>query len=246
MPPIKRWFPVSHDINSDTEVWNLTDKFGVSGLRAWLEILSIADRNDGVLPGLWSDYPRLLATRCKSTTRHLVGVCQFTTRWLHIDYQGTARVVNYSKYHRTREPNPFPPDLPDLPIRKTDKNQSQNSPSAGHSNQDKKKGEKDMGVSMNLSEELKIETDRLYYSDPVKFKRLAAWVAQGRKHGYSEPDMAEALREFWGYRAIDEWYPYLDTILTKVEKNRNRDGAVLEHELHEAEDKETARRFLGK
>ena len=103
-----------------------------------------------------------------------------------------------------------------------------------------------MGVSMNLSEELKIETDRLYYSDPVKFKRLAAWVAQGRKHGYSEPDMAEALREFWGYRAIDEWYPYLDTILTKVEKNRNRDGAVLEHELHKAEDKETARMFLVK
>lgn len=124
MPRIKRWFPVSHDINADTEVWELTDKFGLTGLRAWLEILSIADRNDGELPGQWSLYPSLLAARCKSTTRHLVGVCQFTTRWLVVDSEGTARVANYWKYHRTPEQKPVPsePDQtePDL-IKKKNK-----------------------------------------------------------------------------------------------------------------------------
>lgn len=115
MPQIKRWFPVSHDINADPEIWELTDQFGVTGLRAWLEILSIADRNEGVLPGLWESYPRLLAGRCQSTSRYLVGVCQFASRWLLVDSQGIARVVNYRKYHRSREPNSLPPDLPDLP-----------------------------------------------------------------------------------------------------------------------------------
>src|SRR6266576_595692 len=90
MPRVKRWFPVSHDINTDIEVWELTDQFGLTGLRAWLEILSIADRNDGELPGTWELYPRMLAARCKSTTRHLVGVCQFISRWLLIDSKGTA------------------------------------------------------------------------------------------------------------------------------------------------------------
>jgi hypothetical protein len=111
MPRYTRFFPVSHDINADTEVWELTDKFGMTGLRAWLEILSIADRNEGQLPGLWSDYPRLLSARCKSTTRHLVDACQFITRWLVVDSQGTARVANYWKYHRRREPNQRPPNL---------------------------------------------------------------------------------------------------------------------------------------
>jgi len=137
VPRIKRWFPVSHDINSDIEVWELTDKFGLTGLRAWLEILSIADRNDGLLPGKFELYPRVLAGRCKSTTRHLVGVCQFITRWLIVDCQGIARVANYTKYHRPREHNPVPsePDQTE-PYLKKDTHTSVSEPKSDLSVQD--------------------------------------------------------------------------------------------------------------
>lgn len=115
MPRIKRWFPVSHDFNADPEVWELTDKFGDRAIRVWLELLSIADRNDGELPGQWKDYPRLLAGRCRSTARHLQGICQWLSRWLAVDSEGIARVVNYGKYHRPKEQIKVPPDLPNLP-----------------------------------------------------------------------------------------------------------------------------------
>lgn len=109
------YFPVSQDINADLEVWELTDRFGLTGLRAWLEVLSIADRNHGYLPGPWNEYPSMLAGRCKSTTRHLVGVCQFITRWLVVDYQGTARVSNYAKYHKVRAERTAAPNPPNPP-----------------------------------------------------------------------------------------------------------------------------------
>jgi hypothetical protein len=102
--------------------------------------------------------------------------------------------------------------------------------------------------SMNLSPELKAAADAIYHSDPIRFKRLAIWIAQGRKHGYSEPNMADALKDFAKKdpATVDEWYPYLDTILSKVEKNRNRDGAVLEHERHKDEVREASRIFAVK
>lgn len=99
---------------------------------------------------------------------------------------------------------------------------------------------------MNLTPELKEQTDRLYKSDPVKFKRIAAWVAQGRKHGYSEAVMAEAIRRFWDWRAVDEWYPYLDTILTKVDGDRSKAASDLEHESHKEEVREASKMFLVK
>jgi len=101
---------------------------------------------------------------------------------------------------------------------------------------ERKNGRQSMGRSMNLIPELKEQTDRLYQSDPVKFKRIAAWVAQGRKHKYLETDMAAALREFWDYRMVEDWYPYLDSILEKVVTDRNRDTSFREHERRRAEE----------
>src|ERR1041385_482757 len=67
MPRIKRWFPVSHDINRDPEVLELTDKYGLTGLKVWLEILSISDRNEGLCPGQPKQLFRSLAVVCNST-----------------------------------------------------------------------------------------------------------------------------------------------------------------------------------
>ena len=85
-------------------------------------------------------------------------------------------------------------------------------------------------ASMNLIPELKKETDRLYYSDPVKFRKLAKWVAESRANKFLETDMAEALRQFWDYRAVTDWYEYLDSILIRIDKDRNRDESLAEHE----------------
>src|SRR5258708_34616907 len=51
MPKIKRWFHVSHDINADPEVWEMTDRLGDRTFRVWMELLSIADRNAGEIKG---------------------------------------------------------------------------------------------------------------------------------------------------------------------------------------------------
>lgn len=73
-----------------------------------------------------------------------------------------------------------------------------------------------MGYSMGLTPELKAQTDRLYFSDTVKFKGLAAWVSKKRKLEVSEADMAEALRQFWDLHEVDDWLACLEEILVGV------------------------------
>lgn len=55
MPIPKRYFKMSHEINNDPEVWELTETFGDRSLRLWIQYLSIFDRNENSfkLSGLW-------------------------------------------------------------------------------------------------------------------------------------------------------------------------------------------------
>jgi hypothetical protein len=104
MPRIKRWFPVSHDVNADPEVLELTDRFGLSGLKVWLEILSISDRNDGVVSGVSESIVRALSIKCNTTQRQVRAILEFIQSKLWISSELPIRVRNYSKYHRSREP----------------------------------------------------------------------------------------------------------------------------------------------
>ena len=119
MPRVKRWFKVNQDINGDPKSWELSNRFGVTGLRAWLECLSIADRNEGVLPGPWRDYVKILAARCQSTTRHLAAVCQWLTSesadgqqssrcWVVVNSKGIASIPKWREYNRIQGPNKTP------------------------------------------------------------------------------------------------------------------------------------------
>lgn len=108
MPRIKRWFPVSQDIHADPEFWELRDTFGDRAGFIWLEILSIADRNAGELPGQWDSYPTLLAARCRSSRTRVRLICEWLQRWVEVDSEGHARIVNYAKYHRSEERKPIP------------------------------------------------------------------------------------------------------------------------------------------
>ncbi len=115
MPAIKRWFPVSHDINRDPEMWELEAKHGPKALRIWLEVLSIADRNEGIVPGELDAVSRVIssAVRSRLIPTKLVLSAMLSLGWLVLS--DGLRVAKYEKYHRTRETNKFPPDLPDLP-----------------------------------------------------------------------------------------------------------------------------------
>lgn len=108
MPRIKRWFPVSHDINSDPEVWALTDQFGDRGLRAWLEILSIADRNEGAVSTQREDLVRAFSIKLNSTQDRMRKVLEWfeTHSWIVSD--PIPRVRNYSDYHKVRGAKQIP------------------------------------------------------------------------------------------------------------------------------------------
>lgn len=126
MPRIKRWFPVSHEINRDEELWALEKKYGPRVVRMWLEILSIADRNDGVIPGSFDTLVHHLKWQIRShevpTKLALSGI--FSAGWLELS--DGIRVANYWKYHKTPEQKTVPsePDQtdPDLIKKKKEDN----------------------------------------------------------------------------------------------------------------------------
>jgi hypothetical protein len=134
MPRIKRWFPVSHDINRDPEMWDLCAKFGDKALRCWLEILSIADRNEGEVPGPIKGISTQVAWAIRSKTTKVDHLINAMTSLGWLTNKGTLKVANYSKYHITREDKKLPlaslPSEPSEPTRpKRDKNLSSSPPS---------------------------------------------------------------------------------------------------------------------
>ena len=108
MPRIRRWHPVSHDLNADAEVWAMRHQIGEKSLSVWLEILSISDRNDGGLPGDYEELMRSIAARCQATRRTVSAVFDFAKSRLWIVSDPTLRVRNYGKYHPSRDAKEIP------------------------------------------------------------------------------------------------------------------------------------------
>lgn len=219
MPRIRRWFPMPQDINRDPEFWEFRELIGPRAEAIWEEILSIADRNDGFLPGLWEAYPRLLAAACHSTrSRVQVAMDWLTTPrgkdllpWVTVESKGVARVTNHAEYHRTREPDKipqgkqmgFPPSEPSLPTFPKDLAPA---PSAALD-----KGKSESG--RKLEGELKAISDILFRSDPVRFGKLVKWIWQKQKAGCMDSDIASALRDLKSREEklgpVDDWWAYL-------------------------------------
>lgn len=108
MPRIKRWFPVSHDINGDAEVWAMRKEIGEKSLSIWLELLSIADRNESRLPGDYDQLIRLVSGRCQSTVSKVSAVLEYAKSRLWLESQPCLRIAKWSEYHKTREPKKIP------------------------------------------------------------------------------------------------------------------------------------------
>ena len=118
MSEINHSLHISHYINQDPEVWELSDRFGDGALRLWLEILSIATLNDGKIPG-WSQecspqLARTLAGICRLRAARVQRILQFfdDRRWteLSADPQPPRRhrVRSYAHSHVAQEEEHFP------------------------------------------------------------------------------------------------------------------------------------------
>ena len=126
-----RYFPVSQEINSDAESWELTQLYGDRALRIWMEVLAITERtdNDWKLVDGWETVLGRKVRQSPTTVWRVIGWL-LAKGWLVVR-QGLASgwpVVrqslatdppailgcrNYAKFHKTRaEVRPPPSFLP--------------------------------------------------------------------------------------------------------------------------------------
>lgn len=115
MPRIKRWFPMDQDTNSNPIFNELCDKFGAAGIRIWIELQSISDRNDGEVPGDYQALMRPLSGRCQTTGRRVIEVLEFLNSRLWIASQSPIKVLNYAELHNTRDANKIPSGKNNIP-----------------------------------------------------------------------------------------------------------------------------------
>ncbi len=122
MPVPKRWFPCNRDINDDPDVWELSNLHGVTGLRMFLEVMSIIDKTENSWQ-LGGDYVAGLAHKVGSHRKKVAHILQFMEQknWivikvLPVNYR-IYTAPNYWKYRKRREPKTDEPGSSPTPIR---------------------------------------------------------------------------------------------------------------------------------
>jgi hypothetical protein len=270
-----RFFPVSQDINMDPEVLELIRLFGERMLRVWLEMLSIADRNDGVLKGTieswaksllwvyWAGNPRWHRRDLETLQRALRWMSE--TGWIAIregsrdGSEAALVIVNYWKYHKTpaqmRDRQRSAPNLttPNLILYRNKESGSGLRPAPSADLKTSFSSESNMGRrSQNLSVVLKTQTDRLFNSDPERYKRqrMAAWIEETRID-FKESDMAEAISQLYLVRDdVEDWYPWLDKVVEGIDGKREKaeekarvDEFEREHERRKALEREFSKQW---
>ena len=111
MPRIKRWAPISHDINRDPEFQDLRRQHGDWLGLVWLEMLFIADRNDGEVKGTWEQIastmaPLSLGNRPTTASKRIMNALAFMEEcgWIETRTDHVL-VTKYAEYHKTRGKN---------------------------------------------------------------------------------------------------------------------------------------------
>lgn len=108
MPKITRYHPVNHDFNRDPEIVQARKNFGDWIGYAWLECLSIGDRNKGIVPGTIDQIADRLAPNSLQKYHKRAADCAKNflryaeeLGWIRVktDY---ILILKYGNYHRTR------------------------------------------------------------------------------------------------------------------------------------------------
>jgi phage replication O-like protein O len=123
--------------------------------------------------------------------------------------------------------------------RRSKERKKSTSPSAGPAKAEKKN---------ELDPKIKEVTDLLFRRHREKFikGRVMTWIGEAQKHHYSVDLIAETLRSFVPHAGeIESWYPYLDKIINRLDKDRNRDIHEAEHERLKSEEAQFAKEWLG-
>ena len=228
MPRITRWFPVSHDINSDPDLWKAREEIGEKAFSIWIEFLSISDRNEGYLPGDYDQLMRQVSVKCRSTQSKVRDVWDFALSQVWVKCDPHARVVNYAKYHRTREPNEIPRgELLGSPPNQTE-------PSEPSLREDAEPASPHLLNNKNGLPEWYEVAERLYQSDKPRFERLFRWAnGIAGKGGITPRHIRDALLNFERFEhrngPVEDWYPYLKKVLEKTVVKANIKAAELKH-----------------
>ncbi len=109
MPRIRRWFHCSQELNHDPEFRVYAKKFGLAGVRFWIEVLAILDRTDN----FWDLHKGfdlgLLAGTCE-TKKHIIQKSYeylMEQRWLRVGIDNNQKLFIYApkwmKYNQKRE-----------------------------------------------------------------------------------------------------------------------------------------------
>jgi hypothetical protein len=260
MPRIRRWFPVTHDINADLEMWELRETFGDRAGFVWLEILSIADRNEGLV-GLDSDQLRKqLASKCRSSRTRVGFILDWclTKAWLVLDSSRTQGrtpvglqsdpgsdssrtrvgpmsakglwVRNFAEYHRTRETNKLPKIS--LPSEPSEPSYLKKANPATPAPVDNSNSKPQ---KVKLDPAIKAAADPIYESDPAKFIRLITWIKGKEKRDYPVETITTTLKAFWEREQkvrVEDWWPYIERIFAK-EYGRWNEIQATQHKVNE-------------
>jgi len=152
-------------------------------------------------------------------------------RWISIESDSIS-VRNWLIYNPRREHDSSPPNLPILSEPSYPYKISSAEPAVDRFTERKWE---------NLDENIKAVADRIYASNPERFKKLITWIKQAQKFHYSDPIITEALLRFEP-RAGEaaRWYPYLDRIIDKVRADYDKRQSDHEHESRKQGERELA------
>ena len=97
-----------------------------------------------------------------------------------------------------------------------------------------------------MNSEIKQWTDRIYALDKVKFRKLVVWVRAAART-YQPEIIATALKQFQAAASgvSNDWWPYLDRILDKVEGDANARESQAEHEARTKAEADYCRATFG-
>ena len=97
-----------------------------------------------------------------------------------------------------------------------------------------------------MNKDIKPYSDRIYAIDKAKFRRLVVWIAAAERT-YRPEIIVATLKAFepLAREVSNEWWPYLDRILDKVEARDNARTSEAEHNARKEAEAEYARSTFG-